>query len=173
MTSYYYNVTISNRLTSRVSHAINFGHESALNTTSNYVSADYVSYGLGIIAWKGSRLAISGYYENAKESGGTNDTSPQFNGRDRQNLQQYGVDLYLTHQLTSRFRLGFGYHYGIADSNLIDGDYTQQSFSFDVSFALSRRTAMSIGYRFYETNADREDQSFQQNRIIMALNYNF
>jgi hypothetical protein len=173
LSSYYYNVTISNRLTSRVSHAINFGHESALNTTSNYVSADYVSYGVGIIAWEGSRLAISGYYENAKESGGVLYPVPQFDGRERQNLEQYGLDLYLTHQLTSRLRLGFGYHYGIADSNLKNGDYNQQSFSFDVNFAVTRKLAMSVGYRFFQTDADLDLQSFDQNRIIMAFNYNF
>ena len=170
--SYYYNVTLSNRLTSRISHAINFGHESALNTTSNYVTADYVSYGLGIIAWEGSRLAISGYYENAHESGGVNSTSSLANGREKQNLKQYGVDVYLTHQLTSRFRVGLGYHYGIADSNLVDGNYTQQSVSFDVNFALTRRMAMSIGYRFFQTDADLSNLSFEQNRVIMAMNYN-
>lgn len=173
LSSYYYNLTISNRLTSRISQALNFGHESALNTTSNYVSADYVSYGVGIIAWEGSRLAISTYYENAKESGGTDALTPQFNGREKQNLEQYGVDLYLTHQLTSRFRVGFGYHYGIADSNLANGDYNQQSFSFDLNFALTRKMAMSIGYRFFQTDADDVLQSYDQNRVIMALNYNF
>ena len=174
LSSYYYNVTVSNRLTSRLSQAINFGHESALNTTSNYVSADYVSYGLGIIAWEGSRLAVSGYYENAKESGGiTNAATPLYNGTEKQNLEQYGLDLYLTHQLTSRFRVGFGYHYGIANSNLKGGDYTQQSFSFDVNFALTRRMAMSVGYRFFQSDAENVLQSYDQNRVIMALNYNF
>ncbi|MDB6074606.1 MAG: hypothetical protein JWO89_2246 [Verrucomicrobiaceae bacterium] len=177
LSSYYYNVTVSNRLTSRLSQAINFGHESALNTTSNYVSADYVSYGLGIIAWEGSRLAISTYYEDAKESGGTRSDRPVFDGREKQSLEQYGIDLYLTHQLTSRFRVGFGYHYGIADSNLDGGDYNQQSFSFDLNFALTRKLAVSLGYRFFQTNGDDDlngvPQSYDQNRIIMALNYNF
>lgn len=171
--SYYYNVTVSNRLTSRVSQALNFGHESALNTTSNYVSADYVSYGLGIIAWQGSRLSISGYYEDARESGGVDSSTALTNGLEKQSLKQYGLDVYLTHQLTSRFRVGLGYHYGIADSNLTNGDYTQQSFSFDVNFALTRRLAMSVGYRFFQTDADLAAQSFEQNRVIMAFNYNF
>ena len=173
LSSYYYNVTLSNRLTSRLSQALNLGHESALNTTSNYVSADYVSYGLGIIAWEGSRLSLSGYYEDARESGGINSNTVLTDGREKQNLKQYGLDAYLTHQVNSRFRIGLGYHYGIANSSIPNGDYTQQSVSFDVNFALSRRMAMSIGYRFFQTSADTDNLSFDQNRVIMAMNYNF
>ncbi len=173
LTTPYYNVTLSNRLTPRLSQAVNFGYEAALNTTSNYTKANYVSYGLGIIAWEGSRLSISGYYEDAHESGGVPGRVATFDGTEKQNLEQYGVDVYLSHQLTSRIRAGVGYHYGIANSNLIDGDYTQQSVSFDINYALSRKLSASLGYRYFLTDAQLLLASFNQNRFIMSMNYNF
>ena len=173
LTTPYYNVTVSNRLSSRVSQALNFGYEAALNVTSNYTTANYVSYGLGIIAWEGSRLSISGYYENARESGGIPGNVATPNGTEKQNLEQYGLDLYLSHQLTSRVRLGLGYHCGTANSSLVNGGYDQQSFSFDLNYAISRKLSASLGYRYFITDADLALLSFNQNRFILAMNYNF
>lgn len=163
LSDYYYNVTISNRLSARVSQALNFGHEASLNTTSNFISADYVSYGLGIIAWAGSRLSISGYYENAKDSGGIL----------AEDVEQWGIDAYLSHQLTSRLRFGLGYHFGVSDSSGPSRDYTQHAFNVDLSYALSRKLNVGLGYRFFTTDADQADLSFDQNRVIMSANYNF
>lgn len=163
LTDYYASVTISNRLSSRISQALNFGHESTLNITSNFITADYISYGLGIIAWSGSRLSISGYYENAKDSGGTL----------AQDIEQWGIDAYLSHQLTSRLRMGIGYHYGISDSNAVNRDYTQHAFNVDLNYALSRKLSVTVGYRFFTTNADDPAFEFDQNRVVMSANYNF
>ena len=84
LTDYYYNVTLSNQLNASINHVLSFGHESALNNISNYVTADYINYGIGIVAWRGSRLSLSGYYENAKMSGGLQ----------AENLKQHGFDAY-------------------------------------------------------------------------------
>lgn len=163
LTDYYYNVSISNQLSARVSHTLSFGHESALNTTSNYVTADYVTYGIGIIAWRGSRLSLSGYFEDAEESGGTQ----------KEDLTQWGFDAYLSHQLNSRVRVGFGYHYGNTDSELVERDYVQHAFNLDVNFAISRKLAMAVGYRFWTTDADQDEDDFDQNRIVVSATYNF
>ena len=163
LTDYYFNFTISNRLSSRISHALNFGHESSLNTTSNFISADYVSYGMGIIAWSGSRISLSGYYENAQDSGGTL----------AEEIEQWGLDAYFSHQLTSRLRVGVGYHYGVAESSTPNRDYTQQAFNVDLNYTLSRKMNVGLGYRFFTTDADTEDFSFDQNRVVMSANYNF
>jgi len=32
---------------------------------------------------------------------------------------------------------------------------------------------IGLGYRFFTTDADTEDFSFDQNRVIMSANYNF
>ena len=108
-----------------------------------------------------------------RNRGASRATVATFDGTEKQNLEQYGVDLYLTHQLTSRVRLGVGYHYGIANSNLIDGDYNQQSYSFDINYSLSRKLSASLGYRYFVTDAQLALASFNQNRYIMAMNYNF
>jgi hypothetical protein len=180
---YYTNITLSNRLTSRISHALSFGHESALNTTSNFITADYVSYGVGVIAWHGSRLALSGYYENATESGGQAasvvDDASATGGKKvdqsllKEDIEQYGFDAYLSHQLSPRMRMGVGYHYGIADSNKDGRDYTQNAFNVDLNLTLTQKLNMSLGYRFYTTEADLASLGFDQNRFVMSMNYNF
>ncbi len=160
---YYYNVTLSNQLSARVNQVLSFGHESALGNISNSITADYVTYGIGIIAWRGSRLSVSAYYEDAEMSG----------GRLAENLEQYGFDVYLSHTLNSWCRMGAGYHYGITDSNLPGRDFDQDSFSVDLSVAVSRKASLSLGYRYFTTDADSPELGFDQNRIVMSFNYNF
>ena len=163
LSDYYYNVTLSNRLSARISQALNFGHEASLNTTSNFIAADYVSYGVGIIAWSGSRLSLSGYYENAKDSGGVL----------AEDIEQWGLDAYLSHQLTSRLRFGVGYHFGVSDSNQVDRGYTQQAFNVDLNYLMSRKLNVGLGYRHFMTDGDTQDFTFDQNRVILSANYNF
>ncbi len=175
---FYYNVTLSNRLTSRISQSLTFGHESALNTTSNYITADYISYGIGIIGWRGSRLAISGYYEHAEESGGLDEITidkGEIVGAvsAREDIDQHGLDVYWTHQLTSRLRMGLGYHYGVVDSSRGSRDYVQQAYNIDFNYALSRKMTVGLGYRYFTTDADDDAFDFDQSRAILAFNYNF
>ena len=180
LSDYYFNATISNRLTSRISHALSFGHESALNTTSNFITADYVSYGVGIIAWRGSRLSLSGYYESAEESGGVQRTAekPDADGNAvteslREDIDQWGMDAYLSHQFTSRLRGGIGYHYGVSESSQANRDYTQNSFNIDFSYLVNSKLSLSLGYRYFTTDADDATYEFDQNRFVMSANYNF
>jgi len=163
LSDYYYNATLTNQLSARISQSLSFGHESALNTTTNFVTANYVTYGIGIIAWRGSRLSISGYYEDSDESGGL----------EQEDLTQKGIDVYLSHQLSSRARIGVGYHYGVTDSDLPLRDYVQQAFNIDLSYALSRKFSVALGYRFWTTDADDATNDFDQNRVVMQMNYNF
>ena len=163
LSDYYYNVTLTNQLSARISQSLSFGHESALNTTSNFITADYVNYGVGIIAWRGSRVSLSGYFEDATESGGTQ----------KEDLTQRGLDAYISHQLNSSVRLGVGYHYGVTESSLANRDYVQHAFNVDLNFALSRKMTVALGYRFWTTNADDDVNDFDQNRAIVQINYNF
>lgn len=167
--NYYYNVSFTNQLSSRISQVLSLGHESALSNVSNYVTADYINYGIGVIAWRGSRLSVSAYYEDADVSG----------GRNGEDLTQYGFDAYLSHSLNSWCRAGVGFHYGNTDSGGIesepdvDRDFKQYSYSADLSFMLSRKASLSIGYRHFTTDGEDSQFSFEQNRFVMALNYNF
>lgn len=162
-TDYYYNVSIANRLNARVTQQLTFGHESSLNTVSNFVTADYVSYGVGIIAYRGARLTLSGYFENAQDSG----------GRLAEDLKQFGFDILLTHRLSDHLTAGLGYHFGNIDSNLALRDYQQQAFTVDLNYALTTKWNVGVGYRYWRTNADDPTQSFTQNRVILSTNYNF
>ena len=163
LSDFYYNVTLSNRLNARISQALNFGHESALNATSNSITADYISYGMGIVAWSGSRVMLSTYYESAKESGGL----------EAEDIDQWGFDAYISHQLTTRLRFGVGYHYGVSDSNLEGRNYKQNAFNVDVNYALTRKMNVTAGYRFLTTSAEDSLFDFDQNRFVFSANYNF
>lgn len=163
LSDYYYNVTLFNQLNDRISHQLSFGHESALNNNSNFVTSDYVSYGVGIIAWRGSRLTINGYMESNDESG----------GRLSEDTDQWGIDALLTHRLTDRITLGLGYHYGNTDSEFVNRDYTQSSYTLDFNYALNAKLNVGLGYRFLTTNAEDDTLDYDQNRFIMSMNYNF
>jgi hypothetical protein len=163
LSDFYYNAVITNRLSASVIQALSFGREAALNTTSNYITADYVSYGLGFVGWKGARFNLAGYYESAEESG----------GRLAENTEQYGFDAYVTHQISARLRMGAGFHYGIVDSNLSDRSYTQNVWNVDATYALTRKMTMQLGYRYFITNADTPEFDFEQHRVLLSLNYNF
>ena len=160
---YYYNVTFVNQLNARMNQFLNVGHESTLNTNSNFITSDYVTYGIGAIAWRGSRLTVSGYYEHSDESG----------GRLAENIDQYGIDVSLIHRLSDHLSVALGYHYGNTDSNQLLRDYSQNSYSIDFSYALSRRMSLGFGYRYWTTSAEDPTQDFDQNRFIMTMNYNF
>lgn len=163
LSDYYYNVTIFNQLNDRVSHQLSFGHESALNSNSNFVTSDYISYGVGIIAWRGSRLTINGYLESNDESG----------GRLVEDTDQWGIDALLTHRLTSRVTLGLGYHFGSTDSEFDNRDYNQNAYTLDFNYALNAKLNVGLGYRFLTTDAETDVLSYDQNRFIMSMNYNF
>lgn len=184
LSDFYYSVTLSNQLNSRFSHSLSFGRESALNVTSNYVTADYVNYGISYIAWKGSRISLSAYLEDAEMSGGVF----------AQETLQYGIDLHLSHRLSSRLTGGIGYHFGrtetdrLGSSNAVGtgalgsaanfGTFEQHAWNFDLTYALSPKASLIFGYRYYFTdmldgpgNFNRQD--FTQNRFILGFNYNF
>lgn len=163
LNDYYYNFTISNQLNPRIAQQLSFGHESTLNTNSNFVTSDYVTYGVGVIIWRGARLSLSGFYENAEESG----------GRLKEDIRQYGFDIQLTHRLSEDLTAGIGYHFGNTDSDLELRDYKQHAYSLDLSYRLSRKWTVNLGYRFWQTNADDPTQNFEQNRIILSSSYNF
>jgi hypothetical protein len=171
LNDFYYSLTLSNRLNARISQSLTVGHESALNLTSNFVTADFVNYGMSFIAWKGSKITISSYLEDAKASG----------GRYAQDFFQYGGDIYIAHRLTSHLQLGAGYHYGFSDPdaqpqaiNATSNDFVQQAFNVDLTYILSAKATLNLGYRYFTTKVDgATGQDFNQNRVVLGFNYNF
>lgn len=166
---YYYNLSITNQLNARFSHTLTVGHESSINLASNYITADFINYGLSMVAWKGGRFSVSGYYENARPS-----FSTPFYAGSGYNLTQFGVDLYYTHQLTSKLRAGLGYHFGRADYTGVAGrDADQNGFSFDLNYILTAKAGINLGYRYFVTNYRQINADSTQTRVILGLNYNF
>ena len=160
---YYYNITLYNQLNARITQMLSIGHEASSNTASNFVVADFASYGVGIVAWRGARFSISGYWEESEDSGGTL----------AETATQYGVDALLSHRLTRHLTLGLGYHFGNTDSETVGRDYKQQSYSVDLSYAFNAKMNLGLGYRILKTEAEVETQSYDQNRVTFSMNYNF
>ncbi len=169
LNSFYYNLSITNQLNARFSHTLTVGHESSINLASNFITADFVNYGVSMVAWKGGRFSISGYYENSKPSM----INTAFAGTGYK-LTQFGVDLYYTHQLTSKLRAGTGYHFGRADySGVVGRDADQSGFSFDLNYSLTAKAGLNLGYRYFVTNYKQSNADSTQTRVILGLNYNF
>ena len=166
---YYYSLSITNQLNARFSHTLSLGHESSINLASNFVTADFINYGVSMIAWKGGRFSLSGYYEKSKPSL----INPAFAGTGY-NLTQFGADFYYTHQITSKLRFGTGYHFGRADYYGVTGrDTYQHGFSADLNYAISAKAGLNLGYRYFFTDAKQAANDSTQSRIIMGFNYNF
>ena len=169
LNSYYYNFSITNQLNARFSHTLTVGHESSINLASNFITADFVNYGVSMVAWKGGRFSVSGYYEHATPSL----INPSFAGSGYK-LTQFGVDLYYTHQITSKLRAGTGYHFGRADySGVIGRDVDQNGFSFDLNYSMTAKAGLNLGYRYFVSNYKQSNADSTQTRVILGLNYNF
>lgn len=168
LSGYYYNFSITNQLNARFSHTLSLGHESSINLASNYITADFINYGLSMVAWKGGRFSLSGYYEHASPSF----TNLAFPGA-QFDVTQYGFDFYYTHQLSSRLRLGAGYHFGRADSQSITQDFDQHGFSVDLNYVLTSKAGLNLGYRYFITDTQNIAGDSAQTRLIMGFNYNF
>lgn len=166
---FYYNLSITNQLNARFSHTLTIGHESSINLASNYITADFVNYGVSMIAWKGGRFSVSGYYEKARPSL----INPAFAGTGY-NLTQFGFDGYYTHQITSKLRFGSGYHFGSANYyGIVGRDTYQHGISIDLNYALSAKAGLNLGYRYFLTDAKQAFSDSTQTRVILGLNYNF
>jgi len=168
LSDFYFNFSLSNQINNRLSHVLTLGHESALNLSSNFITADFVNYGISMITAKGGKLSVTGYFENAKPS----QSNPGF-GLTQQDLIQYGMDIYYSQQVTSKINMGAGYHYGITDSKSPIGDFDQHAFNVDFNTALTQKASLSLGYRYFLTNTYNVAQDFDQHRFILGINYNF
>ncbi len=171
LSGYYYNLSITNQLNARFSHTLSFGHESSINLASNFITADFVNYGLSMVAWKGGRFSISGYYEHASPSL----INQAFPGTQYE-LTQYGIDFYYTHQLSSKLRLGAGYHFGRSDSQspqLLPQDFDQNGFSIDLNYMINAKAGVNLGYRHFITDTRGIANDSTQSRVILGINYNF
>ncbi|WP_395744127.1 outer membrane beta-barrel protein [Prosthecobacter sp.] len=169
LNSYYYNFSITNQLNARFSHTLTVGHESSINLASNFITADFINYGVSMVAWKGGRFSVSGYYENSKPSL----VDPTFAGTGYK-LTQFGVDLYYTHQLSTKLRAGAGYHFGRADYiGVVGRDADQNGFSFDLNYTLTAKAGLNLGYRYFITNYKQSTGDSTQTRVILGFNYNF
>ena len=168
LSDYYFNFSINHQINNRISHVLSLGRESALNLSSNFITANYLNYGVSIITSKGGRLSITGYHEQAEPS--------LFNpgyAQTQATVTQYGLDTYYNHQITSKISMGVGYHFGRTDSEAANADFDQHAFNANFVMALTEKAMLNMGYRYLTTKTYGSNLDFNQHRMILGLSYNF
>jgi hypothetical protein len=168
LNGYYYTFSLTNQLNARFSHTLTVGHESSINLSSNFVTADFVNYGIAMVAWKGGRFSLSGYFERANPSF----NNPAFPGSQSDSMQ-YGVDFYYSHKITAKLSSGLGYHFGRADFQGPGAESDQHGFSFDLNYALNAKAALNFSFRHWITDSRGAPNDSTQNRVTVGINYNF
>jgi hypothetical protein len=168
LNGYYYTFSLTNQLNARFSHTLTVGHESSINLSSNFVTADFVNYGIAMVAWKGGRFSLSGYFERANPSF----SNPGFAGAQADSMQ-YGTDFYYSHKITSKLSSGLGYHFGRADFQGAGAESDQHGFSFDVNYAINAKAALNFSIRHWITDTRGANNDSTQNRVTIGINYNF
>lgn len=161
---YYYTFSLTNQLNPRFSHTLSVGHESSINLASNFVTADFVNYGLAMIAWKGGRFSLSGYFERA---------SPSIQSATQSDSMQYGADFYYSHKITAKLSSGIGYHFGRADFKAAGFESDQHGFSFDMNYVLNAKAALNFSYKHWITDSRGANADSTQDRVTIGVNYNF
>lgn len=168
LNGYYYTFSLTNQLNARFSHTLTVGHESSINLSSNFVTADFVNYGIAMVAWKGGRFSLSGYFERANPSS----FNPAFPGSQADSMQ-YGADFYYSHKLTAKLSTGLGYHFGRADFQGVGNESDQHGFSFDLNYALNAKAALNFSFKHWITDSRGAPNDSTQNRVTVGINYNF
>lgn len=168
LNGYYYTFSLTNQLNARFSHTLTVGHESSINLSSNFVTADFVNYGIAMVAWKGGRFSLSGYFERANPSS----SDPAFPGSQADSMQ-YGADFYYSHKLTAKLSAGLGYHFGRADFQGVGNESDQHGFSFDLNYALNAKAALNFSFKHWITDSRGAATDSTQDRVTMGINYNF
>ncbi len=159
----YGNIAISNQLNSEFRHTLTAGRETGLGVLSNFTIIDYVRYGFTIEPEDGSSFSAGVFYENENDSDAILS----------EDLTRTGVDAYYRRLLTRYLGVGLGGSYSQIDSDVSGRSYDQWTASADLSYSLTRRTTLSLIYRYWSVDAEDEDQSFEQNRVTLGMNYAF
>jgi hypothetical protein len=173
LSSPYFTFTLNNQINSRVTQTVSLGYESALSMTTNAVTSFYANYGISLIAWRGSKITTSAYYESSEYT----------RGIQANDLVQYGFDINWNQRLNSRTSLNIGYHFGILDfdnsvidplnGNINSANSLQHGFNADLRYQLTQRTTCSLGYRYFTSEFDNSDFTFDQHRVTAAIEYNY
>ncbi len=124
LNSYYWNLTLNNRINAYVSQSLSAGHENDLGLTSNYLELDFVRYNVTWRALSNLTLGADAFFENGNESGGL------FN----ENLQRYGGDVTLGYQINLQLSTTLHYAFIQKDSDVDFRGYYQNRVGVDVFY---------------------------------------
>lgn len=124
LSSFYWNLTASNRINAYLSQNLTAGRENDLGLTSNYLEVNYVRYN---IAWRASsNITLGGdlFFEDDQESGGLLD----------EHLNRYGGDISVGYQFNLQLSAAAHYAYIQKDSDIDFRDYYQNRVGVDLFY---------------------------------------
>ena len=124
LSTYYWNVTLNNRVNAYLTQTLTSGRETDLGLTSNYITENYVRYNVAWRATNAITLAGDLFYENDQESGGLFD----------EHLQRGGGDISLGFQFNLHLSAALHYGYIRKDSDTADRSYYQNRAGVDVGY---------------------------------------
>ncbi|CAN5477651.1 hypothetical protein BH23VER1_BH23VER1_27710 [soil metagenome] len=159
----YGNIAISNQLNNYFRHTFTAGREAGIGVLSNFTVVDYVRYGFTIDPDDGSAFSAGVFYENEMDS----------DAIFSEDLERTGVDAYYRRLLTRYLAAGVGGSYSQIDSGVSGRSYDQFTASADLTYSLTRRTDLSLIYRYWTVDADDESQDFDQNRVTLSVSHSF
>lgn len=126
LTSYYWNVTVANRINAYLSQSLSGGRENDLGLTSNFLKLDFVRYNATWRVLSNISLGTDAFFEHGDESGGL------FN----ETLNRYGGDV------------TFGYQFNLKLSATLHYAYIQKDSDVDFRGYYQNRVGVDVFYRF-------------------------
>lgn len=163
----YYSLTLTGRLCQAVTHELSAGYEASLSLPSNYVQSHYVNYGLHAALWKGAALGLSGFFEDARDSGGIFAADRTLMGGVAQLEQKIGSKLSLS--------LGYGFTHGNPEAQpqatlITSNDFNQHAYSAAIAYQLCPKSSLRLGWQHFETEIENSFfNSTRQDRVTLGM----
>ena len=178
LSDYYAQLTVRHQITPLLSHQVTIGHDSALNTTTNFLTSDFATYGVDFQPWKTGKLSLSAYYEWASESGGITEDEvirEELTGyvSYRQDYDQYGAALTFSQQLGDKMSASLTAQHTRVDSSGAVYSFQENAVHASLSCLLNRHTQLSVGYQFTTANTDSAGLDYDQHRVLCGVRLNF
>jgi len=157
---------------------LTLGHESALNSTSNFITSDFVAWRLAMQAWRGAEFSLGAFYEWASDSGGH--SREELAAEDiadfiafRQAYDQYGADAVFSQRITRGLRLVLGGSFSRLDNEIAALGYDEIAAHAGLILTLGWNAELSLAWRFTTVSAADSAFDYEQNRALISLRHRF
>jgi hypothetical protein len=128
LSSYYFDLTASHRITEAFSYGISVGHDSRLGIASDVIETTYLRPNLTWHAFKRASLQFGGFYEHGRQGVGN------LTGGLEEDYDWSGFTAGTSCQLTDRLSLSVNYRLTVRSSEQSSRDYTQNQIGLTLTY---------------------------------------